>query len=108
MWNRRTAMRTGLLCAAAYLGPTLASGQAKAQDQSPAPAGQLEEIVVTSQKRTENLRAVPQSISVITGTQLQEQHVDDYADLARNVPGLSFTDSGGPGLSNIEIRGISS
>src|SRR5580704_14187262 len=108
MWSRRTAMRTGLLCAAAYLGSTLAFEQAKAQDQPPASAGQLEEIVVTSQKRTENLRAVPQSISVISGTQLQAMHVDDYADLARTVPGLSFTNSGGPGLSNLEIRGISS
>jgi iron complex outermembrane receptor protein len=108
MWSRRTAMRTGLLCAAAYLSSTLASGQAKAQEQTAAPPGQLEEIVVTSQKRTENLRAVPQSISVITGTQLQAMHVDDYADLARTVPGLSFTNSGGPGLSNLEIRGISS
>src|ERR1700733_5149843 len=108
MRTRRTALRTGLLCAAAYLGSTLTSVPAVAQDQGAAPTGALEEIVVTSQKRTENLRAVPQSVSVITGTQLQEQHIDDFADLARNVPGLSFTNSGGPGLSNLEIRGISS
>jgi outer membrane receptor protein involved in Fe transport len=106
---RRTGLRFGLLCAAAYIGSSFAPTGAKAQDQAPATqAGQLEEIVVTSTKRTENLRAVPQSISVITGTQLQAMHVDDYADLARNVPGLSFTNSGGPGLSNLEIRGISS
>jgi iron complex outermembrane recepter protein len=106
---RRAALRFGLLCAAAYVGPSLAPTAARAQDQTTATqAGQLEEIVVTSTKRTENLRAVPQSISVITGTQLQQMHVDDYADLARNVPGLSFTNSGGPGLSNLEIRGISS
>jgi outer membrane receptor protein involved in Fe transport len=98
----------GLLCAAAYLGSIVTSQPAAAQDQGAAPTGALEEIVVTSQKRTENLRAVPQSISVISGTQLQEMHVDDYADLARTVPGLSFTNSGGPGLSNLEIRGISS
>lgn len=63
---------------------------------------------MTSQKRTENLRAVPQSISVITGVQLEEQHITDYADLGRTIPGLSFTNSGGPGLSNLEIRGVSS
>ena len=109
MGVRRAGLRFGLLCAAAYIGPSLTSTIARAQDQAPAaPTGQLEEIVVTSTKRTENLKAVPQSISVITGTQLQEQHVADYADLGRNVPGLSFTNSGGPGLSNIEIRGISS
>ncbi len=101
--------RAGLLCAATYFGCSLTPMPAFAQGQAATPAGdQLEEIVVTSQKRTENLKAVPQSISVITGTQLLEQHIDDYADLARNIPGLSFTDSGGPGLSNLEIRGISS
>src|SRR5438552_7270462 len=98
---RRAGLRFGLLCAAASIGPSLALTGAQAQGQAAPAEGQLEEIVVTSTKRTENLRAVPQSISVITGTQLQEQHVDDYADLARNVPGLSFTNSGGPGLSNI-------
>jgi len=109
MGVRRAGLRFGLLCAAAYIAPSLTLTVAQAQSQAAAPAeGQLEEIVVTSTKRTENLKAVPQSISVITGTQLQEQHVDDYADLGRNVPGLSFTNGGGPGLSNLEIRGISS
>src|SRR3569833_3911136 len=106
---RRTSLRFGVLCAAAYIGPSLALTAAQAQDQAAAPAGsQLEEIVVTSTKRTENLKAVPQSISVFTGTQLQEQQIDDYADLGRNVPGHSFSNGGGPGLSNLEIRGISS
>ena len=106
---RRSGLRFGLLCAATYFGPSLALTVAQAQDQAAAPpAHELEEIVVTSTKRSENLRAVPQSISVITGTQLQEQHVEDYADLGRTVPGLSFSNGGGPGLSNLEIRGISS
>ena len=88
MGVRRAGLRFGLLCAAACIGPSLAFTVVRAQDQgAAAPAGQLEEIVVTSTKRSENLRAVPQSISVITGLQLQEQHVDDYADLARTVPG---------------------
>src|SRR5260370_868256 len=52
---RRMGLRFGLLCAAAYIGPSLASTIAQAQDQGAAPAtGQLEEIVVTSTKRTEN------------------------------------------------------
>ena len=106
---RGTSLRFGLLCAAAYIGPSLALNPAQAQGQAATPpAPQLEEIVVTSTKRTENLKAVPQSISVFSGTQLQEQHIDDYADLGRNVPGLSFSNGGGPGLSNLEIRGISS
>jgi hypothetical protein len=46
---RRSGLRFGLLCAAAYMGPSLAVTVARAQDQNAAPpAGQLEEIVVTS------------------------------------------------------------
>jgi iron complex outermembrane receptor protein len=108
MWTKRTSMRTGLLCVAAFMNVLPAYRMAIGQAPTAAAPSELEEIVVTSTKRTENLRAVPQSISVISGTQLQAMHVDDYADLARTVPGLSFTNAGGPGLSNLEIRGISS
>src|ERR1700761_9409259 len=68
----------------------------------------LDEIVVTAGKRTESIRAVAQSVSVLSGEQLQDQHITDYADLATSVPGLSYSSLGGPGLSNLEIRGISS
>jgi iron complex outermembrane recepter protein len=68
----------------------------------------LDETTVTAEKRTETLRAVPQSVSVLSGAQLAAQHIDNYADLATSVPSLSYNSSGGPGLSNLEIRGISS
>ncbi|GGF08348.1 TonB-dependent receptor [Aliidongia dinghuensis] len=71
-------------------------------------AGQIEEITVTATKRTETVREIPQNISVLSGTQLQDQHVVDYQDLAQAVPGLSFTSGGAGGLGNIELRGVSS
>lgn len=95
----------------------LAAGSINTADAQTAPAidstnaknsGQIEEITVTATKRTENVRAVPQNISVLTGTQLQDQHVVDYADLAQAVPGLAFTSGGAGGLGNIELRGVSS
>ncbi len=67
-----------------------------------------EVITVTAQKRSEDIKEVPLNISVLSGTQLQEQHIDDITDLAREVPGLSFSNEGGTGLSKIELRGISS
>jgi iron complex outermembrane receptor protein len=72
-------------------------------------------VVVTAQKRTENLTKVPASISVLSGAALQEQHIDNFQDITRDIPGVSFgagsTVSGGPvgpGTTNINIRGISS
>jgi iron complex outermembrane recepter protein len=69
---------------------------------------ELEQIIVTASKRSEDIREVPVSISVIRGEQLQQLHIVDFTDLSQSVPGLSFTSQGGPGLSTLELRGISS
>lgn len=74
----------------------------------PEASQQLDAVVVTAQKRKENLSEVPISISVVTGEQLQRRHISSYEDLTRIVPDLSSTNGGGSGYSNIEIRGISS
>ncbi|HVJ52571.1 MAG TPA: TonB-dependent receptor [Aliidongia sp.] len=103
----RSARTFTLLCTTAILLPCQAFADPPAADPAAATTG-VEEITVTAQKRSENLREVPESISVLSGEQLQQQHIDDYADLARVVPDLSFSSAGGPGLSNLEIRGISS
>jgi len=68
----------------------------------------LETVTVTAQKRTENIKEVPLSVTVIGGEQLQEHHIEDFTDLARSVPSLSFDNGGGAGLSAIELRGVSS
>ena len=70
--------------------------------------GGLEEITVTAQKVTESLRNVPISISVVKGTQLADQHINDTEDLTRAVPNFSFSSNGNPGSNVLEIRGISS
>ena len=77
-------------------------------DSDAGSAPQLETVVVTAQKRSENLNDVPISISVVSGDQLQKRHIETYEDLTRAVPDLSSTNGGGAGMSNIEIRGISS
>ncbi len=69
---------------------------------------QLEEVVVTAEKTSAPLSKIPISISVMSSEQLAEQHITDYESLSRAVPNLSFSSFGGPGQSNIEIRGISS
>jgi iron complex outermembrane receptor protein len=68
----------------------------------------VEEITVTSQKRKENVRKVPLSVTVLSGKQLRAAHIENFADLTRSVPNLSFSSQAGEGLSNLEIRGISS
>ncbi len=71
-------------------------------------AAQMEEITVTSTKRNEKLKDVPIAVSVFTGAQLAQEHIEDVEDLARSVPGLTFSTQGGDGQDTLSIRGVSS
>ncbi len=54
-----------------------------AQAAPPPPRGQIEEIVVTAEHRTENIREVPMSITALTGDQMEQQGLKNVADIAR-------------------------
>ncbi|MDX2142037.1 MAG: TonB-dependent receptor [Rhodospirillaceae bacterium] len=71
-----------------------------AQDQ-----GVLEEIVVTAQKRTENLQTVPLAITAYSGDFLEKQGIISFQDLKSHVPGFIF-DEYSPGQPRYYIRGI--
>lgn len=83
------------------------------QDQtSPAAAEksdrlQLEEIVVTAQKRSENIQSVPVALSVVTGADLQSQHFFEASQLQYLVPSLQQESVNSQvGATNFFIRGI--
>lgn len=87
----------------------LLSGQLHAQGEAgreSEPAG-LSEIVVTAQKRSENIEKVPLSIVAFTGDTLAESGVEDFSDLAARIPSMVLN-SAGPGRSSYSIRGIAS
>ena len=65
------------------------------------------DIVVTAQRRAENLQDVPIAITAMGTETLDELQVDEFNDYARLVPSLSFR-SLGPGSANVYFRGVSS
>ena len=84
-----------LLSTAAFVAtPAMAQG-----------SGQLEEIVVTAQKRETSLEKTPMTINVLGGEQLQMQGMKEVKDLKASVPGLTLNESPG-GLPGISVRGI--
>jgi iron complex outermembrane receptor protein len=105
-----------LLAVVAALGQMTSTIALAQQAASSTPGTQgLEEIIVTSEKRSQDVTRVPASISVLSGVTLEEKHIDDIQDITRDIPGISFaagaTVSGGivgPGTTNVVIRGISS
>jgi iron complex outermembrane receptor protein len=64
------------------------------------------EIVVTAQKRTQNLQDVPLSISVIDGEALSERGAASLVDYAGYVPGMQVSNTGTPGQTTVTLRGV--
>jgi iron complex outermembrane recepter protein len=67
----------------------------------------LEEVLVTAQKRNENVQDVPASVSVISGTQLEEWGATQLTDYAAYVSGLSVVQGAAPGTDMLILRGLS-
>jgi iron complex outermembrane receptor protein len=105
--NMRQAITYGGVIASLLIAASFGA-QADPVDSGKPVAEDTTIVVVTAQKRKENVREVPLSISVLSADKLAKQHVEDYADLARTVPGLSFTNTGNSGTSRITLRGIGS
>jgi len=68
---------------------------------------ELQEIVVTAQKRAERLIDTPQSVSVLSSDQLTQLGATQFRDYANTVPGLDFSTSGA-GYTQISMRGVTS
>jgi iron complex outermembrane receptor protein len=64
----------------------------------------LEEIVVTAQKRAQNLQDVPIAVSAVTSNQLASTGVENLLQLATAVPGLSIGNIGSE--AEIYLRGV--
>lgn len=81
-----------------YSGPVLS--------QSSTPS--LEEIVVTAQRREQNLQDVPISVSVFSGSELEQRNITNAVDYLALTPGVSFTEDGQTGSRGmgIAIRGV--
>ena len=68
---------------------------------------QLQEIVVTAQKRESTVQTTPLSITALTGQDLVDRGITDIAAIVQSVPGVSMRTSG-PGQTELEIRGLTS
>jgi outer membrane receptor protein involved in Fe transport len=104
---RKPTLRIGSAALALVAG--LAATHASAQDRQAAGAQENErgdEIIVTAQKREENLQDVPVSISVVEGEELVKSGSSQLIDFAPYVPGFAVTNLGTPGQSRLALRGI--
>ncbi len=66
----------------------------------------LEEIVVTAQKREQNLQDIPLAVTALTGDTLASRNVATVSDLTRLAPSLTVTQGNVPTNNSINMRGI--
>ncbi|HKD21409.1 MAG TPA: TonB-dependent receptor [Rhizomicrobium sp.] len=78
---------------------------AQASRPSPRKAGEIETVVVSAQKKTEDLQSVPIAISAFSAQDLTDRQIAVGPDLVKNVPNLTFTKTNFTGY-DIQIRGI--
>ena len=112
--SHRLAVLNGaaLAALAVYLGAAPAAwadaGEAAAAEAEAAAASPLAEVIVTAQKRPENLQKTPISISVLNGEDLKNRHVESLVDLiAGGAPSLHIAPyASRPFNLILSIRGV--
>ena len=89
-----------ILCKSILVVPFLATSMASI-------SAELEEIVVTAQKRSESLQEVPISIVAFSGDEIERLNISNTIDLVKNIPGMTGVNNVGlPQAAAYFIRGI--
>ena len=103
MTNETMTSRRAIYLVLAMSG-AFGSAHAIAADASSAPV--LEEIIVTAEKRSQNLQDVPISVVAINAQQVQDAGITNIRNLAILTPGLTVTSEGNEAITTARIRGI--
>ena len=94
-----------LVAVTASILAAVAAGQpAHGQSSKSTTSGGLQEIIVTAERRSENLQTTPIAMSALSGNDIAQQGVRDQTYLQFATPALSMTQVGF--TENVNIRGI--
>lgn len=101
----RTLLRATLLATAGLSAMAAHGACAQTAEPAAAPAAVVEEVVVTAQRRSENLQKAAVAVSAVGEKQLVAASVTETQGLSRLVPSLQVQPSGG-GSANFYLRGV--
>ena len=83
-------------------GESLHAQQSASDAQNP---GELQEVVVTAQRRSEDIQKIPLAITAVSSEAIANQGITDPVGLQDLVPSLNIVQRGGTG-TNISVRGL--
>src|ERR1700693_2369986 len=99
-----------VMCLVAICAPIAAYGQTADEAKPGGPGSRdasapaLQEIVVTAEKRSENLQDVPIAVTALSAESLAKRGIEGTADLLAVIPGLSYSTNAGAAAPR--IRGV--
>lgn len=87
-------------------GSTAGNLASAADDTAAAPTSTLDEVIVTAEKRSQNIQDVPISVIALSSQQMQDSGVTDIKNLTVLTPGLTVTSTTDENSTTARIRGI--
>lgn len=104
--SMRRAVISGLLASTTFVLPATVQAQ-ETQTAPDALPPDRDEIVVTAQKRDENIQSVPISIQAIGTRKLDQLNISNFNEYTQLLPSVAFQTSQ-PGVTTVYMRGVAS
>lgn len=95
-----------LLCYCGIVRGAEPGGTQNADVVPPGQTAQLQEVVVTAQKRSQLIQDVPIAMSAVNARALTENNQENISDYYSSIPGLDYAGAGESSSQNIAIRGV--
>jgi iron complex outermembrane recepter protein len=102
--NAKIASAIAAILGASSTSAVLAAPPEAATDT--AANGELTEVIVTAQRRTENIQDVPITVQAISGAELEQLNVTNTYDLLKYSANVTYSGANGPGTGNVFMRGL--
>jgi len=100
-------MKSGMLFRTSALAVVLAGAFTSAVNaQEASESREIEEIVVTAQKREQSLQDVPIVVTTVSGKLLRDAGVKDIRELTVLTPGLTVTSTSNESVVTARVRGV--
>jgi iron complex outermembrane recepter protein len=106
MIERNLFLRKAIIAALAASTVPAMPLAAQETDAAAADDRSIEVIVVTAQKREQNLQDVPMVVTALSGKLLEDAGVNNIKDLSILTPGLTVTSTASEASTTARIRGI--
>jgi iron complex outermembrane receptor protein len=100
--SRRLMASAAVLVLAAAAAPAFAQDVASQSEDT----AQVEDIIVTAQKRSQRLQDVPLAVTALSAETLSNSQITGTSGLANLVPSLTYTQSTSDLNNNVRIRGV--